>query len=130
MTEAEWLACAEPDPMLQFLRGKMSDRKLRLFACGCCRRIWDLITDQEARAAIEVAERFADGLATGRECEDSWRVCKDTVVSPTGDFLAPAGSPRWLAADLACWTAGPLSPDGSARRVPRLVSAASDPRRI
>lgn len=32
MTEAEWLACADPTPMLEFLRGKVSDRKLRFIA--------------------------------------------------------------------------------------------------
>jgi hypothetical protein len=26
MTEAEWLACADPGPMLAFLRGKARDR--------------------------------------------------------------------------------------------------------
>jgi hypothetical protein len=39
MTEAEWLACADPRPMVEFLRGKASDRKLRLFASDCCVRL-------------------------------------------------------------------------------------------
>jgi hypothetical protein len=45
MTEEEWQTCADPTPMLEFLRCKASDRKLRLFACGCCRRIWHLLAE-------------------------------------------------------------------------------------
>src|SRR5262249_45957853 len=40
MTEAEWLVCTDPQKMLDFLGGKSSDRKFRLYACGDCRRVW------------------------------------------------------------------------------------------
>jgi hypothetical protein len=62
VTEAEWRACTSPETMLEFLRGKSSDRKLRLVACACCRRIWPLL-DGWSQNAVEVAERRADGSA-------------------------------------------------------------------
>lgn len=59
MTEGEWLACTDPEPMLDFLRiAKASERKLRLFACACCRRIWHLIADRRSEEAIEFVERI------------------------------------------------------------------------
>ena len=61
MTEGEWLAATEPRPLLEFLRGRASDRKLRLFAVACCRRVWHLLADAPNRTAVDMAEVFADG---------------------------------------------------------------------
>jgi hypothetical protein len=60
MTEDDWLTCADPNLLLDLLDGRASARKLRLFACACCRRVKRLL-DEQALRAIEVAERYADG---------------------------------------------------------------------
>src|SRR5262245_25104386 len=73
MTEAEWLTCVDPVPMLDLLCGKVTDRKLQLFGVACFRRIWHL-ADQVCRDAVEVAERFADDLATSDELTNA-RAC-------------------------------------------------------
>src|SRR5262249_789725 len=67
MTEAEWLACTDPDKMLKFLYGKASDRKLRLFSVGCIRRGWHLIDDPNLRHGVETIQRFVDGCARDRD---------------------------------------------------------------
>jgi hypothetical protein len=72
MTYAEWLACDDPLPMLRYVQTKGSPRKLRLFACAACRRIWHLLTDARSRFGVETAERFADGLATPGELSAAW----------------------------------------------------------
>ena len=67
MTEADWLAATDPMPMLAFLEGKASDRKLRLFAVACCRRIPIIDSHDHGVAALDLAERLAEGRATNAE---------------------------------------------------------------
>src|SRR5262249_23603154 len=57
----------DPTPMLEFLQGKVSERKLRLFAVACCGRVRQLLRCPADQAGIDVAERYADGLATDEE---------------------------------------------------------------
>jgi hypothetical protein len=67
MTETEWLAATDPQPMLEHLRGKASERKVRLFAVACCRRVWASLEHEEFREAVLKAEAYADGLVDRAE---------------------------------------------------------------
>jgi len=64
MNDNDWQACGDPAAMLDDLGDRFSDRKLRLFAVACCRRVMHLITNPQSRRALEVAEAFALGRAT------------------------------------------------------------------
>ncbi len=91
MTEADWESGNDLAGMLQHLREDASDRKLRLFACACCRRVWHLLTGERSRHAVEVAERYADGRADFVELK--------TAIP--GDGLA--GDPAHCAAEPHLW---------------------------
>jgi hypothetical protein len=75
MTEAEWLACADPQPMLEFLRGKASDRKLRLFAVACVQRYSNV--DGIMRQLVRVSELYADGITTWNELASVRKMTKE-----------------------------------------------------
>jgi hypothetical protein len=72
MTEDEWLACNDPTPMLEFLRAKVSDRKLRLFSLACVNRFQPELADpcmERTRKAIAVLEGYIDGRVSDNECQ-------------------------------------------------------------
>ncbi len=64
MTEAEWVACGSPAAMFVQIGGTALDRKRRLLGCGLGRHMWPALRDARSRAAVEVAERYADAAAT------------------------------------------------------------------
>jgi hypothetical protein len=83
MTEDEWMAADDPADLLWYLtrppkHRKPSERKVTYFACACCRRIWGLIPTEASSRAIELAERYADGMATSEE-RDTARAEVDTA---------------------------------------------------
>jgi len=67
VTEQEWLACKRPERMLEFLRGRASDRKLRLFAVACAWERGVLVRDGPNRRFLAAFVRFADGEGTLRK---------------------------------------------------------------
>lgn len=85
MTESDWFTCIEPRDMLHFLRNKSTDRKVRLFACACCRRVWEVLSEPACRAAVEVAEAFADGDADGAELGQAREAAYRVHAAPPPD---------------------------------------------
>jgi hypothetical protein len=88
MTEGEWVSCADPQPMLEFLRvlrGKGTSRRYRLFACGCCQRIRQLHDNELCRVAVAAAERFADGLTSEQELESACQAAAQTWPRNAGE---------------------------------------------
>src|SRR5262249_26827172 len=100
MTEADWLSCSDPGPMLDFLRatGKLSERKARLFAAACCRAIWHLLPDERSRRAVEAGELLADGLVTPTEAEAAGNAAAEVSGS---DLQGVAEEVGWRAARAA-----------------------------
>jgi hypothetical protein len=63
MTEPQWLSCKDPVILWREVESRNLDqkeRKVRLLACACCRRVWHLLTDERSRDAVDGAERYAD----------------------------------------------------------------------
>lgn len=104
MSEEEWLASNDPERMLLFLERSnnyvFSRRKMRLFACECCRRIWHLIPAFPGQEAVEVAERYAEGLASEAERDEAASsVFKHFAQVPShiwGNYAALLASERVL----------------------------------
>lgn len=110
MTEAEWLTCDDPNRMLEFLWGKASDRKARLFACACCRDQWGRFPpENDERRALEVCELYADGL-----------------VAPQDFSLTEERAPIWVR--MALWATPFNAAQATANRMAsRVRETATDP---
>jgi hypothetical protein len=94
MDEAEWLSSGDTVRMLALVKGAVRDRTLRLWACGCCRRVWPLLADARSRAAVEAAESYADGLTApeGRRRVAHSASCGGTAANRGGTGASRAGT--------------------------------------
>lgn len=119
MTEDQWLTGADVSAMVSHLedahrmhRLKKGQRRLRLFTAACCRLVWHLMTDDRARQAVRLAERYADGELTREEMKQAHQAharAFSGVLSISYQF-----SPGFCAADCAhAATISLLSPSGS-----------------
>src|SRR5262245_23130585 len=113
MTEAEWLSCVNPEVMLRFRKGAVSERKLRLFDCACCRVVWHLL-DRRARKPILLLEDLVEGAVT-REVFAKARAKLSWNYSYTAPARRLKGTARDCArtAGLAVWAS--LNPENPHR---------------
>ena len=61
------------------------DREIRLYAVWCARQVQHLMTDKRSLDAIDVAERFANGLATENELDIAWAAARAAARAAAGD---------------------------------------------
>jgi hypothetical protein len=81
--------------------GVLTDRELRKFAVWCARQVQHLMTDARSVAALDVAERHAEGLATDEELHAAW-----AAADAAADAAAAAAwAAAWAAARVAAWDA-------------------------
>jgi hypothetical protein len=92
ITESEWFASDDPKTLLrhlQFSDANVSERKLRLFACACCRRIWHLLNDH-SRKIVEACEVVMDGEVSPFDPFGIWRLGSGETLAEHGDLPARA----------------------------------------
>ena len=104
----DWLVWAATRP------GVLDDRTLRLFAVWSARQVQHLLTDPRSLAALDVAERHADGQATDDELSSAraaaWAAARAAAWSAAEDAARAAArdaarAPAWAAASDAAWAA-------------------------
>ena len=100
MTEAEWLACDDPAPLIGYLRPEADTRRLRLLACGCCRQVWATLGDARLRKAVRKLEAFADGPSDPRLLRDAY----NTANAVYHETYAGQGGPSAAACTVLCAT--------------------------
>lgn len=87
MTEAEWLACDDPEPMLKWLNGgkrrRPTLRKVQMLATACAMRTVRSAGDSWSRRALALADEIADGHVD--EAEIRPRVDALAVIRPRVD---------------------------------------------
>jgi hypothetical protein len=79
----QWL---REQPM--YRRRKGNRRKPRLFACASARTNWDRLNDPRSKQAVEISERFADGMATLNDLSEARDAARDAVGAGDPEFAA------------------------------------------
>jgi hypothetical protein len=131
MTEADWDTATDPGAMLTLAAPRVSDRKLRLYLVGCCRRRWELFTDERCREAVAIAERFADGRADDADLAHGVRLARQFTerefqglaveVVVEGELARHVASAAWAVCEQAASLRRVVRHEST--RIPRVYAA-------
>ena len=82
------------------------DLEIRLFAVWCAQQVRHLMTDARSVAAIDVAERFANGESSAGKLNAAWDAAQDAARAAARDAAwAAARDAARAAARAAAWAA-------------------------
>lgn len=82
---------SEPPILGHFVWPLLSRRARRLYAVACCRRIWRLFDDPRLTQAVEIAERYSDGLESDETLRAACGRSYQTLLAAESQWLE---SPR------------------------------------
>jgi hypothetical protein len=110
MTEGEWWTATEPDRLIHwlFFDCLAADRKLRLFAVACARRVEHLVEDAGIRELLDLAEESAEGWQSAGPLQSA----HEEALRKSGRLAAghpsyhPADAARECAIRAASWADG------------------------
>ena len=88
------------------------DREIRLYAVWCARQVQHLMSHHRSVAALDVAERYANGAATRDELVAAWDAAWDAAAVAARDAARAAA---WDAAAVAARAAAVVAAEDSAR---------------
>jgi hypothetical protein len=89
-----WLATRE---------GVCDEKMVHRFSCFCVREIWHLLKDERSKKAIEVKEKWIDGLVSDSELKDAAADAADAADAAAAAYAAAAYAAA--AADAAAYAA-------------------------
>jgi hypothetical protein len=110
------------DAILSLRAVQGHDREIRLYAIWCARQVQHLLTDPRSLNALDVAERFANGVATEAELQaagaaaweavgtatiraSTWEAAEAAAHVDAPDAREAARAAAWAAANAATWAA-------------------------
>jgi hypothetical protein len=125
VTEAEWLACEDPEAILVFLNGRGTDRKQLLAAIHASRSCGHDLPSSALRTSLTICEREADGRSTPSELSRLVHVLLPRLDALRAEYPTGTGRDTMFSAlllvDALMTRAGGLNPNSDINLTVRCI---------